>query len=117
MKDDPLRLVRVYAGLGEIAKAETEMNKIEKGKSPLEKSEFQFALGKIWQAKDKAKKATKAYKKAVAANPYHFSARLNLIKNLVQRGKTKESQNFADEVKKLSLQPGPAFRKRLSGIL
>jgi len=77
VKDDPLRLVRVYAGLGEIAKAETGMNGIEKPKSPLEKSEFQFALAKIWQAKDKTKKASKAYKKAVAANPYHFSARLS----------------------------------------
>ncbi|MCH7755726.1 tetratricopeptide repeat protein [candidate division KSB1 bacterium] len=73
VKGDPLRLVRVYAGLGEIAKAEIEMNKIEKPKSPLEKSEFHFALAKIWQAKDKPQKATKAYKKAVAANPLsHF---------------------------------------------
>jgi len=72
---------------------------------------------KIWQAKNKTKKAMKAYKKAVAANPYHFSARLSLIENLVQRGKTKEAQKFADEVKQLSLQPGPAFSKRLNGIL
>ena len=116
VKDAPLRLVRVYAGLGETAKAEKEMNKIDKPKSPLEKSEFQFTLGKIWQAKDKAKKATKAYKKAVAANPYHISARLSLIEILVQRGKTKEAQKFAEQVKKLSLQPGPAFSRRLSEI-
>jgi len=108
--------VRVYAGLGEIAKAEKEMNGIEKPKSPLEKSEFQFALGKIWQAKGKTKKATKAYKKAVAANPYHFSARLSLIEILVHRGKTKEAQKFAEQVKQLSLQPGPAFTKRLIEI-
>ena len=112
-----MRLVRVYAGLDEIAKAQTEMNKIEKPKSPLEKSEFQFALAKIWQTKGKAKKAMKAYKKAVAANPYHISARLSLIENLVKRGKIKEAQKFADEVKKLSLQPGPAFSKRLNEIL
>lgn len=112
-----MRLVRVYAGLDEIAKAQTEMNKIEKPKSPLEKSEFQFALAKIWQTKGKAKKAIKAYKKAVADNPYHISARLSLIKNLVQTGKTKEAQKFADEVKKLSLQPGPEFSNRVSEML
>ena len=117
VKDDPLRLVRVYAGIGEIAKAEKEMNGIERPKSPLEKSEFQFTLGKIWQAKDKTKKASKAYKKAVAANPYHFSARLSLIENLVQRGKIKEAQKFADQVKQLSPQPGPAFSKRVSEML
>lgn len=109
--------MRVYAGLDEIAKAEKEMNGIEKGKSPLEKSEFHFTLGKIWQARDKAKKAIKAYKKAVADNPYHISARLSLIKNLVQTGKTKEAQKFADEVKKLSLQPGPEFSNRVSEML
>ncbi|MCH6560093.1 tetratricopeptide repeat protein [candidate division KSB1 bacterium] len=112
-----MRLVRVYAGLGEIAKAETEMNGIEKPKSPLEKSEFQFALAKIWQAKDKTKKAMKAYKKAVAANPYHISARLSLIEILVQSGKMKEAQKFAEQVKQFSLQPGPAFSRRLSEIL
>ena len=47
--------MRVYAGLGEIAKAEKEMNGIEKPKSPLEKSEFHFTLGKILQAKDNTK--------------------------------------------------------------
>ena len=114
LKGDQLRLARVYAGLGEIAKAEKEMNKIEKPKSPLKKSEFHFTLGKIWQAKDRTKKAMKAYKKAVAANPYHLSARLSLIEILAQRGKTREAQKFADKAKKLSLQPGPAFGKRLS---
>ena len=59
----------------------------------------------------------KAYKKVVAANPYHISARLNLIQNLVQMGKRKEAQKFADEVKQLFLQPGPAFLKRVSEML
>ncbi len=93
------------------------MDGIEMPKSPLEKSEFQFTWGKIWHAKGKAKKATKAYKKVVDANPYHISARLNLIENLVQRGKTKEAQKLAEQVKQLSLQPGPAFGKRLREIL
>jgi len=52
----------------------------------------------------------------VAANPYHISARLNLIEALVQRGKTKEAQKLAEEIKKLSLQHGPAFTKRLIEI-
>ena len=32
-----------------------------------------------------------------AGNPDHISARLSLIEILVQRGKTKEAQKFADE--------------------
>lgn len=115
--DDKFRLTRVYAGLGEVAIAEKEMHKIEKPQSPQKKSEFHFTLGKIWQVKGNPKKASKAFKKAVAANPYHLSARLNLIKNLVQWGKIKEALKFAEQVKKLSLQPGPAFRERLSEIL
>jgi len=59
----------------------------------------------------------KAYKKAVAANPYHLSARLSLIEFMAQSGKTKEAQKFAEQVKQMSIQPGPAFSGRLSEIL
>ncbi|MEJ8801441.1 tetratricopeptide repeat protein [Pontibacter sp. H249] len=100
LRGEAYQLAGLYADLGLTDKAEELLKKQPEAVTQQELVQQQFANARILEAKGKTKKAIKAYKKALAQQPYQLELRNRLVNLLRQNGKTKEAaavQNFAQK--------------------
>jgi len=111
------QLLRVYACMGEKAKANEMLTRAEPGSmQPYELAEWEYSRGVYERESGEEAAAEAAFQAAVQANPYHFAARLALARLWQAAGRHKQVNSMMDEMAKLPIPPGPAWQKRFEEV-
>jgi predicted Zn-dependent protease len=107
-----LRLVRVLMALGQTTEANKRLGSYT-ANHPRARAEVAYTRGWIhrWRGDDAA--AERRYREALAANPYHRRARLELIGLLKADGRHAEAAELAQAAGSLPLPLGPDFYRTL----
>ncbi len=92
LRSDNYKLVSLMAQLGDVEKATMLLRQQPRPESPADMGERLTAVGVLWESLDKARKAEKSYKAALAENPYQLETRVLLAKLLRERGRKKQAE-------------------------
>ena len=84
-------LVGILADLGNTALAEEVYRQLPHPATVLEAARNSYLSGCLLEAQHKTRKAIKAYKAALQANPYHLAVRQRLVQLLEREGKQKQA--------------------------
>lgn len=110
---NPYRLVRVYAGIGMVAEARSELNRLISRKEEHWQAEYHYSRSKILQAEAQPVAAEEALRISLQINPYHHLARVDLIRMLSQNGQKTDAINVLQDAMSLALPLGPDFSAKI----
>jgi Flp pilus assembly protein TadD len=94
-------LAGVLADIGDLQLAEQVLGQLPAPETPLDVAQNNYANGRLLEAKQKNKKAIKAYEAALQTNPYSAEVRLRLIRVLEQEGKQRKAEQVRTTGKEL----------------
>ncbi|MFD3002494.1 tetratricopeptide repeat protein [Pontibacter toksunensis] len=101
LRGEQYLLAGVLADLGNLEQAEAVLAQQAAPVTVLEWSKKHYASGQLREAKQKNRKAVKAYEAALQANPYHAAARERLVQLLERQGKQKRAARVRASGEKL----------------
>ncbi len=110
---DKLKLIRVFAALGDEETATSRYDSLDTSSTPYVKAESSYTHGVLMEARGSNDDAVQAFEEALQQNPYHVQARLRLVKLYIQAGRRDKASTLAAGLEGL----GPAFREEASDVL